>query len=111
MDELRSLMRQRLGIRGPSLAVQLAKARRGLPRRLRPAAQLLTSTEPMLAHPQMARRVDEQAAKAAAVELRKYLKSCSAYDRWVGMILNRTGVIGFNLLLIVGAVLVWIALR
>lgn len=97
---LSKLLRERLGLSGRSVAVQLAKGRRALPRALRSHADQISAAEPLLAHPHLARSVDHAALSEAVSAMQGYLKGCSAADRQIGVILHRLGVIAFNLLAI-----------
>ncbi|PIE11837.1 MAG: hypothetical protein CSA72_01585 [Rhodobacterales bacterium] len=98
---LRGLMRERLGIGGPTLARQVDKAGRMLPRRVRGAARALAVAEPQLSHPKLARRLDGGALSKDAETLSAYLKGVDAADRRVGVLLHRVGGMAFNLLVIV----------
>lgn len=109
--DLSQLARARLGLRGATLGAQLAKGQRSFPRAIRPHAQRLSEAEPMLAHPHLARQVNGDELAISIKEMRRYLKGCSAADRWLGLVLNRSGVIVFNLAVLGVALLIWLALR
>lgn len=110
IDDLRRLMAERLGVRGPTLEAQLRRAGRLLPRRLRRAGRTLVSAEQVLAHPKLSRRIPMVEASLAARDLREYLESKSAADRRIGSALGFLGTLSFNLLAVVAlvmAVVIW----
>ena len=58
VDEIRKLMETRLRIRGKTLAQQVRKAGRLLPRNMRRDATYLVQAETVMAHPKLSRMVD-----------------------------------------------------
>lgn len=111
IDDLRRLMAERLGVRGPTLEAQLRRAGRLLPQRLRRAGRTLVSVEQVLAHPKLSRRVPTVDARLAARDLREYLEGKSATDRRVGKALGFLGTVSFNLLAVAALVMVVVLWR
>ena len=70
---LRTQLAEKLGARGPTLARQLSRARRRLPRRLRREAETLARAEAMARHPLLARRLDPRAMSRAERRLSRHL--------------------------------------
>lgn len=113
IDEIRALLRDKLGLRGKDLQSQLARAGRSLPRQLQNQAKHLVTAQALTAHPRLSRQIDQ--AQVDLVDLAH--KNCTAFlrnidkaDRRKGKILSVLGAISFNLIVVVTilvSVLVW----
>lgn len=106
-----ALLRDKLGAGGDSLAAQLRKAERRLPRRLRRQARLLAEAEPLARHPKLCRTLDAPALSAAAAELRAHLQAIDLADRRRGWWLGVLGGLAFNLLLFAALLLIFLRWR
>lgn len=89
---------QRLGASGPTLAAQVQKAGRALPRRLRKEAQYVATAEQMAHHPKLRNLIDEQQLNRATRHLATYLKSIDPVERRKTMLLGIAGSVAFSLL-------------
>jgi hypothetical protein len=97
--EIRMLMEERMRIKGHSLAQQLHKSGRRLPRKVRKAAQKLAQVEPSLDHPKLSRMLDQVALHRAAETVVTYLKGIDPRDQMIGKVLVVLGKISAVLIL------------
>lgn len=95
VDEIRKLMETRLRLHGKTLAQQVHKAGRLLPRRRRREATYLAQVEPLMHHPKLMRRVDAHKVRKAHANLSYFLKSIDPKDRAKGRVLAWLGSISF----------------
>lgn len=110
IQEIETLLAKQLGLRGRDLGQQLARAGRRLPRAQRARVQELEAARQLLLSPKMAHRVDPEQIGKAHGELRRWLKSLSPLDRFLGGVLGISASVAFGLLVLTGgviAVLVW----
>lgn len=105
----RGKLRSRLGVRGRSLAAQLRRAGRALPKPARAAGQRLVELQPMVAHPRLRRLVQHDEVSAALAELNTHLDGVNASERRTDRLLGLAGSIVGNLLLL--AVLLVVFMR
>lgn len=110
VEELRTLLEQRLRIRGRDLAHQTKKAGRLLPQRIRRDLGYVDQASNLLTHPKLYKMVDEGRVLAAARRVAAYLREVDPTerrkDRWLGI----AGVVSFNLIIVFGlivGVLLW----
>lgn len=73
LGELRTLLADKLGAKGPTLSSQVRRAQRRLPRRLRRDAQALLRAETMARHPRFARMVDPREVARSHARLSRHL--------------------------------------
>ncbi|PHQ81095.1 MAG: hypothetical protein COB65_10520 [Thalassobium sp.] len=106
VEEIRTLMRDRLRVRGRDLGRQVHKAGRLLPKRQRRDGAFLAQAAVLAQNPKLARMVDEDRVRRAHDDMVAFLKTVDPKDRAKGRLLGFLGVIAFNLLLIF-AVGVW----
>ena len=104
VTELEQLLRDRLGTRGRSLGVKLRRAGRRLPRYARNAGRRITSAQTKLAHPKLARLVDQAALDRDMTVLRDTLKDIDPKERRKDAVLSVLGSVVLNLILL-GAVI------
>lgn len=97
---LRETLQKKLGVRGATLDKQMQRAGRILPKRVRAAGDVLTQTDGKIAHPMLARQVDQTKISNAFREIEAFLKEIDPADRRRGKVLNWLGGTVFNLLLI-----------
>ena len=100
VNQIRELMRQKLGVRGRSFSAALAKANRRLPRSLRKDGRLLADALPMAEHPKLRQTLDMRRLEGAAASLQAHLEAVDMADRRKGWILGVLGTIAFNLLVL-----------
>ena len=93
VDEMRKLLHARLRARGKTLAVQVRKAGRQLPRRIRKDAQVVVSAMSLADNPKTARMLDTSEAMRAAQNVITHLQTIDPYDRLKGKVLGLLGVI------------------
>lgn len=110
VDEVRTLLETRLGVRGRSLAHQLRRAGRLLPRARRRDGAALVQAQVQTKHPKLARTLDPARLRAARDRLVAHLGAIDPGEERLTRRLRFAAGISFNLL-IVGAlltgVLVW----
>ena len=105
LDNLGTLLREKLSIRGKSFEVQLKKAGRWLPRRIHRAGQVLITAKARAAHPKLARlNAPDQVARAVA-EIRKHLDGIDAEERRKTVLLHWLAGILFNLMVLIALVI------
>ena len=108
--EVAGLLESRLGVRGPTFEVRVARARRQLPAPLRVAAADLVEARRMAANPKLARRLDVARVARAHAALVTHLTSVDRAAARRAAMLDFLATSGFQLLAVAGlvlAVLVW----
>ena len=108
MSDLEQLLQERAGVRGRNLATKLRRARRVLPRYARRAGQRIVSASAMMAHPRLARLVDQSALQQDTKTLRDAVQQIDPKERRKDFWLSLLGSLVMNLLLL--AVLVFLVL-
>ena len=106
-DEVASLLREKLSVRGNTLDDQLARSGAVLPRRVRAKGWLLAQAAMVAEHPQLAKQIDPAAVVRAHSEVFLYLNEMNPRDRRVGFVLGILGRVTLALL-ITGAAFVWL---
>ena len=110
IDDIRRLLETQLRVRGATLAKQVQRAGRQLPRKIRTEAAFLVQANMLVQNPKLARMISPDRTQKAAETITTYLRGIDPYDRRKGRILNIAGILAFNLLLVGGlvvVVLVW----
>lgn len=107
--EIGALLGERLGARGDTLAQQLTRTGRALPRRLRSEARFLAQAETMAANPRLAPLVDPARFARAQAALRDHLLAINPREARITRLLGTLAVIAFDLLVV--AVLLVVLLR
>lgn len=110
VDDLRLRFEEKLQVKGKSFAVQLRKARRRLPHKVRRDAMFLEQSVDLAEHPKLARMVDPSRAKTAYQNVRDYLDSVDLAAARRDAALNLVASIAFAVLvtgILVLTVLVW----
>jgi hypothetical protein len=109
--EVSALMAARLGLRGPDLARQVGRAGRLMPRAIRREARYLAQAAALAQNPKLLRMLDPAKVSRAHALVTDFLRAQDpGQRRWTALI-GMAGVIGFNLLVVAGLVLVWLAWR
>ena len=109
-DEVASLLRAKLSVRGKTLSDQLARSGAVLPRRVRAKGRLLAHAATVAEHPQLAKQIDPATVARAHSEVCLYLNRINPRDRRVGFVLGIFGRVAFALLITGAAfvgLLVW----
>ena len=99
-DELRDLLREKLGLSARTLEAQIGKAGRLLPRAVRRDARLVAEARARLQNPRLARMVDVAAAEAAQTRVRDFLKEIDPGERRKTRLIGILAVIAFNVLVV-----------
>jgi hypothetical protein len=107
--EIRTLLEERLKIRGRSLDRQVKKAGRLLPRKVRQQARYLAQAETLAQNPKLLRMIDWPKAETAHADVVAWLSAIDPSERRWTRIINMLALIAFNLLLL-GGLLVWFLL-
>jgi len=105
VSDLEQLLHDRAGVRGRDLGTKLRRARRRLPRYARKAGQRVVSASAMMAHPKLARLVDQSGLQQDTKTLRDALHQIDPKERRKDFLLSIVGSLVMNLLLL--AVLVF----
>lgn len=110
LKDISHLLATRLGAKGPTLAIQLRRAGRSLPKAMRREARVLIRAEQLRLHPKLYHTIQPAEVTRAHKALRSHLRGVSALDRRLGGVLGFLGAVSAGVLLI-GAVavtvLVW----
>lgn len=110
MSDLEQLLHDRAGVGGRDFATKLRRARRSLPRYARRAGQRIVSARSMMAHPKLARLVDQSGLEKDTHLLRHALHKVDPKERRKDLLLSLLGSLVMNLLLLavlIFAVLWW----
>lgn len=111
IDEIRQLMRKKLGVRGRDFPGALSRAGRRMPREIRAEGQMLASALPLMAHPKLGRTLDTGRLERAAAALREHLGAIDLAEQRKTWMLGVLGSIAFNLLLLIVLFLVFLVWR
>ena len=107
-EELRQLMRAKLGVRGGTFQGALKRGARQLPRHLRQQGQVLADALPMAAHPKLRQTLDHRGLDRAVTDLRQYLDDVDLADRRKGFVLGVLGAMAFNVLAVIALLIVFL---
>lgn len=107
IDNIRTMMRSHLRIRGKTLRAQLRKAGRLLPRAVRREAEFLVQAQDQAQHPKLARMLDMPRIDSAHQVVIDFLETIDPIERRKDRILGILGVLALNILLIGIALVVW----
>lgn len=99
-DEIRQLMRQKLGVRGRDFPTALARAKRRLPKALRKEGQALAAALPLADHPRLGQTLDRARLDRAAGALREHLGTIDPSEGRKALLFSILGSVAFNLLLV-----------
>ena len=95
------------GVRAKTLKVALRKTGRRLPKRLHAKAQQIVVAQSYGGQPKLLRQVDSAALKQAEEAVVAWLDTIDRADRRKGFWIGIGAMIGFNILLVIGGVVVW----
>ncbi|MBM1219886.1 hypothetical protein JQU17_10460 [Ponticoccus sp. SC2-23] len=102
LDEIDTLLAERLHLRGPTLAAKVRKAGRLLPRAVSREAAYLAEAQQFAQAPKLARRIDETRLETAHRTVAEYLRTVDPAERLKDRILGILGIVAFNILLFGG---------
>lgn len=109
-EDIRALLETRLRIKGRSLAHQLYKAGRQLPKRVRTDANYIVRALEMRQNPKLARMIDENQLQRANRTVVAYLETIDPTERLKTRVLHWLGAASaFAIILFV--ILVWVAVE
>lgn len=95
------------GVRAKTLSRALRKTGRRLPRRLRKDVGLIVAAQNLGGNPKLLRQVDTRALDGATERVVSWLDTVDRADARRGYWIGIGAMIGFNLLAVLGAVVVW----
>ena len=108
---LQVMIAERYGIGGQTLAIQIKRLGRALPRYERGQARVLIEAETALQHPKMAMRVQVQPFQHAMTALKMHLEGVDPGHRRRGVLLSITATVMVNVALaiaLLAALYVWL---
>lgn len=111
LPALRDALERHLGVRGTSLAQQVKRAGRLLPRRLRAQAGLLVKAEALAGNPRLLRQLDDVRVTRALEELHAYVAGIDRAEALRTRVISIAAVIAFNLILLFTALVVVLRLQ
>lgn len=109
-DEVKRLIEQRLRIKGATLDKALSRVGRLLPTWAQREGRYLTQATQVMAHPKLRLMVDEAKVEKAHKTLVEHLKTIDPVERRKTRVLGTLGVVSFNLIVVVVALvsfLIW----
>jgi hypothetical protein len=98
VSEVRAGLREKLGLRGQTLAAQLRRGGRLLPRHIRNDATYLAQIVPLAENPRLQRMIDQSKVRQAHRNVLVYLASIDLAARRRAAALNMVASIAFGLL-------------
>lgn len=101
IDEIRQLLRKKLGVKGRDLPSALARAKRRLPKAMRDEGRLLVAALPIRAHPKLSRTLDMPRLTQAATTLKDHLRAIDLKEQRKTLMFAVLGSVAFNLLLVI----------
>ena len=111
MDEVRSLIEERLRIKARTLDKALARAGRLLPKWAQREGRYLTHAGQFMGHPKLRLMIDVAKVEKAHKNLVDHLKTIDPSERRTTRVLGVLGVISFNLILVVIALISFLMWR
>ncbi|WP_394179278.1 hypothetical protein [Yoonia maritima] len=103
--EIRGLLETKLRVRGPSLAAQVRKAGRALPRAVRRDLAFMVQSADLVKNPKLARMVDPQRAERAHRNTVAYLNTVDAREQRITAVINVAASIALAVLVTAAVVL------
>ncbi len=111
IEEAAALLREKLGVKGPSFEMALRRAKHRLPRRVYREGMVLARAEALSGHPKLARTIDQVRLEGAARVLRAHLAEHDPGEErktwWLGVL----GGLAFNILLLGTLVILFVVWR
>lgn len=108
LDEIDTLLAERLRVRGLTLADKVRKAGRSLPRAISREAAYLAEAQQFAQAPKLARRIDESRVEAAHQAVVQYLRTVDPKEQRKDRILGILGIVAFNILLFGGLMIYYL---
>lgn len=110
-DEVRSLIEQRLSLKGRTLEKALSKAGRLLPKWAQREGTYIVHAQQYIDHPKLRLMIDEAKVEKAHKLLVEHLKTIDLKERRTTRILGTLGVISFNLIVVAAALVTFLVWR
>lgn len=111
LPAVREALERHLGVKGRSLAQQVKRAGRRLPRRIRAQAVLLAEAEALSGNPRLLRQLDKSRIAEALSGVSAYLAGIDRTDARHGRILSILAVLAFNFILIFIVFVIFLRMR
>ncbi len=111
IEEIQNLMRDRLRVRGSTLARQIDRTGRLLPRAIAREARYLAQAETLVQNPKLVRMVDPARLSAAREKVAAYLRGVDPDRRRRDRLLGMLGLVSFQILVIGAALVAWLVWR
>lgn len=111
MDEVRSLIEQRLRIKGATLEKALSRSGRLLPKWAQREGRYLSQAGHLMGHPKLRLMVDEAKVHKAHASLVEHLKTIDPAERRKTRILGTLGVVSFNVIVVAVALVSFLMWR
>jgi len=108
IDDVRTMLRARLSIRGKTLPAQIRKAGRLLPKAVRRDAASLAEAQTLMQNPKLARIVDTAKLEQAHQSVITYLETIDPKERRKDRLLGILGYLALNVLLFGAAFVTWL---
>lgn len=108
---LQTLLREKLRVKGKTLQVQVDKAGRRLPRKVRAAVLEVDRAQAVSAHPKLARQVNMPGITLAYRRAVAHLEAIDPAERRKDAILSLLASLAFNLLAVFALVLIFLVWR
>ena len=103
--EIRGLLETKLRVRGPSLAAQVRKSGRALPRAVRRDLAFMVQSADLVKNPKLARMVDPHRAERAHRNTVAYLNTVDAREQRITAVINVAASIALAVLVTAAVVL------
>lgn len=104
IDQIRSLLTERLGLKGRSLEKQVARLGRDVPRDVARQLRFLAEAEPLMRNPRLSRMVNPEQARKARDTVVAHLKSVDPAKRRADRMMRIAAWVAFDVLVIAAAV-------
>jgi len=111
MDEVRTLIEERLRIKAQTLEKALARAGRLLPKWAQREGRYLAHAGQFMGHPKLRLMIDAAKVEIAHKKLVEHLKTIDPSERRTTRVLGVLGVISFNLILVIAALIGYLMWR
>lgn len=111
LPAVREALERNLGVRGRSLAQQVKRAGRRLPKRVRAQAALLAEAEALGGNPRLLRQLDEGRVTRALDEVSAHLASIDRAEARRARVISVLAVLAFNFIVIFTAIVVVLRMR
>lgn len=108
---LSTALERRLGVKGRTLAQQVKRAGRRLPKRIRTQAQLVAQAEAVSGNPRLLRQLGDAAVAQACADVTEHLAGIDRAEARRARLISILAVLAFNFILLFTAVVVFLRMR